>query len=76
MQGWRRSSAAKRDRAGDGGPWYAVTVMAKPTLHLLALSSMPPRERVLALAKLLEQLRRKPTPEELAEAQAVMKTVR
>jgi hypothetical protein len=43
-------------------------VPPKPTLHLLALSGMTPEERVLALAKLFEQLTgRKPTPKELEE---------
>ena len=42
------------------------TVMAKPSLHLLTLSGMPPEKQVLALAKLFEQLTgRKPTPQEL-----------
>ena len=40
----------------------------KPTLHLLALSGMTPKERALALADLFERLTgRKPTPEELEE---------
>ena len=42
--------------------------MVKPTLHLLALSGMTPKERALALADLFERLTgRKPTPEELEE---------
>src|SRR2546425_10172149 len=63
------SSAGERDRAGDGGRHdMSVMVMTKPALHLLTLSCLPPKERVLALAKLLEQLTgRKPTPEELEQ---------
>jgi hypothetical protein len=40
--------------------------MANPTLHLLTLAGLSPQERVLALAKLFEQITgRKPAPEEL-----------
>ena len=61
--------AVERDRAGVGGPWYAVTVMATPVLHLLKLSGLTPKERVLALARLMEQITgRKPAPEELEKA--------
>jgi len=46
-------------------------------LHLAKLAGLAPKERVLALAKLFEQLTgRKPTPQELEEAQAVMRAAR
>ena len=48
--------------------------MATPVLHLLKLSGLTPEERVLALARLMEQITgRKPSPGELERA---LRTVR
>jgi hypothetical protein len=46
-----------------------MTLVTKPTLHMLALSGLTPEERVRALAVLFERITgRRPTPEELEVA--------